>query len=319
MMGSVPFEIPADLLSRVASGELIRFGTILKDASTGQIVKHLQETGVTQSILSNLASSGPFGPISALADLAGAGANAYAGVKINQLKEMINTLQLLQVATLGVSLVGVGVSVASFIYMKKRFNSLEDRLDKLAETIKSGFEDMSRRDLRKQLHTTKGLLERAEQAPALTDPRPEYSEIASRLADQAAYFEGEIAFTTNVNGPIDLHVFQQLAQMLMLCNSVRVDCRIRTNELKNALAVSESVASTYAKLFTHLTPLSFGQDVAKGLVTVRTLRDACDASASKPYLIDFLRTKKIDGGLYIETLDHETTSPYLFLNTSQSV
>ncbi len=86
MISTIPFEIPTELLGRVASGELIRYGTILKDAGTGQIVKHLQETGVAQSILSNLAS-GSFAPVSMLADVVSAGANVYAGLKVSNSKQ----------------------------------------------------------------------------------------------------------------------------------------------------------------------------------------------------------------------------------------
>jgi len=315
MISTIPFEIPTELLGRIASGELIRYGTILKDAGTGQIVKHLQETGVAQSVLSNLAS-GPFTTVSILTDVVDAGANVYAGIKIDQLKALMETLQSLQVATLGVSLAGVGISVAGFYYMHKRFSSLEDRMDKLSETIKLGFESIGHRDLRKQLHITKSLLQRAQQAPALSDPRPEYSKVAAGLSEQASYFAGEIAFVVKTNGPIDLDAFQQMAQMLMLCNSVRIDCQIRTNELRHALAVSESVASDYENLFTQLTPLSFGPDVTRGLSAVKVLRDASDAASSKPYLIDYLRTRRIDGGEYIEAIGREKTSPYLMLNTS---
>ena len=315
MISTIPFEIPAELLGRVASGELVRYGTILKDAGTGQIVKHLQETGVAQSILSSLAS-GPFAPVSALADVVSAGANVYAGLQIQQLKTMMETLQFLQVATLGVSLAGVGVSVAGFYYMHKRFNSLEDRMDELSETIKLGFENLGHRDLRKQLHSTKSLLQRAQQARALSDTRSEYSEVAAGLADQAAYFEGEIAFMVKNNGPIDLDVFRQMAQMLMLCNSVRIDCRVRTNELRHALVISESVASDYENLFTHLTPLSFGTDFTKGLFAIKVLRDASDAALSKPYLIDYLRTRRINGADYIGALEEEKNSPLLLLDTS---
>jgi hypothetical protein len=249
-------------------------------------------------------------------DMVNAGASIYTGMKINQLTEMMETLKLLQVATLGVSLVGVGVSVAGFYYMHKRFNSLEGRMDQLGETIRVGFESLAHRDLRKQLHLTKSLLQRAQQAQALSDPRPEYSEVAAGLADQAAYFAGEIAFIVKTNNPIDADVFWQLAQMLMLCNSVRIDCRIRTNELKNALKISEAVSSQYDDLFTHLTPLSFGAEVVQGLAAVRVLRDASDAAASKPYLIDYLRTQRINGGDYIEAIDQEKNSPYLLLRTS---
>ncbi len=315
MIGTIPFEIPTELLGRVASGELIRYGTILKDSVTGKIVHHIQETGVAQSVLSNLAS-GPFAPISMVVDVVNAGANIYAGVKINQLKAMMETLQSLQVLTLGVSLTGIGVSVAGFYYMHKRFNSLEGRMDHISETIKAGFESLGQRDLRKQLHLTKSLLQRAQQAQALSDPRPEYSEVAAGLTDQAAYFEGEIAFIVKTNGPVDTDVFWQLAQMLMLCNSVRIDCRIRTNELRHALTISEAVSSEYNNLFTHLTPLSFGPAIDQGLAAVRVLRDASDAAASKPYLIDYLRTQRINGGDYIEAIDQEKNSPYLLLRTA---
>ncbi|MFZ2856496.1 hypothetical protein, partial [Acidovorax sp.] len=81
-------------------------------------------------------------------------------------------------------------------------------------------------------------------AQALSDPRPEFSKVAAGLADQAAYFEGEIAFIVKTNGPIDPDVFWQLAQMLMLCNSVRIDCRIRTNELRHALADPALISRT---------------------------------------------------------------------------
>lgn len=311
-MNPMLFKIPVDLLGKVEAGELIRFGTILKDATTGKIVSHLQETGVAQSILSNLAS-GPFAPISMVADVVNVGSNIYTGVKIDQLKLMMETLQTLQVVTLGVSLVGVGVSVAGFYHMHKRFNALEVRMDHLSETISAGFESLGQRDLRRQLHLTKSLLQRAHQAQTLSNPSSEYSEVAAGLADQSAYFEGEIAFIVKSKGPIDPDVFWQLTQMLMLCNGVRIDCRIRTNELRHALTVSEAVSADYDSLFTNLTPSSFGLPIDQGLAAARVLRDASDAAASKPFLIDYLRTQKIDGGEYINQLDNEKSSPYLFL------
>jgi hypothetical protein len=306
------FQVPAEFIGRWQSGELLRFGTILKDAASGRIVSHLQETGVAQSILSNLAS-GPFAPISMAADVLNAASSIYAGVKIDQLKLMMETLQALQVVTLGVSLVGVGVSVAGFYHMHKRFNALEVRMDLLSETISAGFENLCQRDLRRQLHLTKSLLQRAHQAQTLSNPSFEYSEVASGLADQSAYFEGEIAFIVKSKGPIDPDVFWQLTQMLMLCNGVRIDCRIRTNELRHALTVSEAVSADYNNLFTHLTPSSFGLPIDQGLAAVRVLRDASDAAACKPFLIDYLHTHKIDGAAYINQLDNEKSNPYLFV------
>jgi hypothetical protein len=316
MISTIPFEIPAQLLGKLATGEAIRYGTLLKDSVTGQILGHVQETGIAQSVLSNVVASGG-NPISMVvgvgSDMVNAGASLYAGVQVAKLKAMMETLQSLQVATLGVSLVGVGVSVAGFYYMHKRFNKLEGRMDQLAETIRAGFQEQRQNDLRSQMARTKGYIQRAQHAQSLFDPRPEYSNVAAALTDQAAYFEGEIAFMAKSNGPINPEMFWQLAQMLMLCNNVRIDCRIRTNELRHALAISESISAEYNDLFTQLTPLSFGQAVDQGLASVRVLRDASDAAASKPYLIDSLRTQRISGSDYIESLEQEKDAPYLML------
>jgi hypothetical protein len=318
MISTIPFEIPAQILGKLATGEAIRYGTLLKDSVTGQILGHVQETGVAQSILSSVVSGGgnPIATVAGVgADLVNAGASIYAGVQVAKLKAMMETLQSLQVATLGISLVGVGISVAGFYYMHKRFNKLEDRMDRLTETIQAGFQEQRQNDLRSQMARTKGYMQRAQHAQKLFDPRPEYSNVAAALADQAAYFEGEIAFLTKSNGPINPEVFWHLAQMLMLCNNVRIDCGMRTNELRHTLAISESVSSEYNDLFTHLTPLSFGQAVDQGLASVRVLRDASDAAASKPYLIDSLRTQRISGSDYIESLEQEKDATYLLLKT----
>ena len=102
----------------------------------------------------------------------------------------------------------------------------------------------------------------------------------------------------------------------MLCNSVRIDCRIRVNELKNAMVISESVASKYQDLFSQITPVSFKSPVQEGLATVRVLRDATDSAASKPYLIDYLRTSRISGEQYVEALDREKENALLLLRES---
>ena len=78
----------------------------------------------------------------------------------------------------------------------------------------------------------------------------------------------------------------------MLCNNVRIDCDMRSNELKHALSVAESGALKYHNLFKKLTPVSFGGSVENGLNTVKVLRDITDSAASKPYLIDYLRTRR---------------------------
>lgn len=312
MLSTVPFEYPANLLAEVLAGNVQRFGSILKDANTGLIVGHMQESGVAQSLLS-VVSSGIPTPLSLVSEAINVGSSVYTAVQVGQLKEMMVTLQALQVATLGVSLVSVGVSVAGFLYMHKRFNALDGKIDQLIGAVNAGFESQQKANLRMHMSRTKSLMQRARQAHALYDPRPEYVEVAAGLTEQAAYFEGEAAFLISAKGRINLQLFWQLAQMLMLCNNVRIDCRIRTNEMRHALEVSETIASEYRNLFDPLTPVSFDTSASDGLAAIKVLRDATDAAASKPYLLDYLRTRRIDGGEYIASLEREKEHPLLIL------
>lgn len=311
-MSTIPFEYPEHLLADVAAKNILRFGTILKDSATGKIIGHMQETGVAQSLVSSAISGLPT-PISLVADMANMGSGIYTSIQVAQLKIMMATLKSLQVATLGASLVGVGVSVAGFIYMRKRFNSLDGKIDQLIDTINAGFEIQRKADLRVHMSRTKSLVRRAQQAQALSDSRLEHMNVAAGLAEQAAYFEGELTFMISAKGSINLDIFWQFTQMLMLCNSVCIDCQVRINELHHAFKIADSVASDYESLFNILTPLSFGPNVREGLAAIRVFRDVADAAASKPYLIDYLRTKNISGNDYIENLEKEKDSPFLLL------
>ena len=311
-MSTIPFEYPAHLLADVAAQNILRFGTILKDSATGKIIGHMQETGVAQSLMSSVISGLPT-PISLAAEMVNVGSGIYTSIQVAQLKVMMATLHSLQVATLGVSLVGVGVSVAGFIYMRKRFNSLDGKIDQLIEKINTGFEIQRKADLRVHMSRTKSLVRRAQQAQALSDSRSEHMNIAAGLAEQAAYFEGELAFMMATREPINLEIFWQLTQVLILCNSVCIDCQMRVNELHHAFKIADSIASDYESLFNILTPLSFGPNIREGLTAVRVFRDVTDAAASKPYLIDYLRTQNISGNDYIENLEKEKESPFLLL------
>ena len=313
MLKSIPFEIPAELLARYGTGELVRFGSLLKDVGTGKIVAHLQETGLAQSLLST-AISGVASPLSLVSDLVNMGSNIYVGVQVHQMKMLMLTLQSFQVATLGVSLVGVGISAAGFIYMRKRFNALDSQVSQLIDSVQSGFEEQRMASLRHQLSIFKGLVQRVGQAHALSNPQPEYADVTARLMDQSSYFEGEIRHLLSKNDCVRLDLFWQLSQALILCDSTRIECRMRTNELSSAIHMAETVAAEYQGLFNQVTPISFNVSATDGLAAVRVLRDATDAAASKPYLIDYLHVNRISGQDYVQALEREKEQPLLVLN-----
>lgn len=315
MLSQIPFDLPAQFLQGIANGDIVRYGTILKDAETGRIVGHLQESGIAQSLLSQTISSAT-SPLSFISSITNTGSSIYTAAQVHQLKAMMETLQALQVATLGVSLIGVGVSVAGFLYMRKRLNSLDSRVDKLIDAVKMGFENQEKAGFRQQMSRTKSLVQRAELAKSMLDPAKEYKEVAAQLADQAAFFEGEIAFQISARGPIKHNTFWLLAQLWMLCNSVRIDCLIRANELHNAQHVSERIAGEYQGLFERIGPASFDTHHSEGKATITILRDVTDAAHSKPFLLDYLRVRRIDGPTYLDRLDREKEQPMLILSAT---
>jgi hypothetical protein len=136
------------------------------------------------------------------------------------------------------------------------------------------------------------------------------------MADQAAFFEGEIVHLLSTKGPVNHDTFWLLAQLWMLCNSVRVDCQIRANELLNAQRTSERIAGEYEGLFERVGPASFDISHHEGKTTITLLRDATDAAHSKPYLLDYLRTQRIEGPSYIERIEQEKEEPLLLLPVS---
>lgn len=313
MITQILFEIPAIYEVAVRSGSLIQIGGLLKDAASGQIVAHLQESGLAHSLISQtiLGASSPvtMGVSGAL----NTGTGIYTAVQVHQIKAMVEGLQALQIATLGVSLVGIGVSVAGFIYMHKRLNQLDDKIDKLIDTVNTGFENQHKAMLRSHISQVRSLMQQARQAPTLSKPENSYSRIAESLAEESSHFEGELEFVMKVNGKINLELFWELAQMLMVCNSVRIDCRLRTNEMRNALTLSEGVAQSYQELFGRLTPISFNSNGQENFNLINTLKDITDAAATKPYLIDYLRMQRIDGRDYLEQLENEKERPLLML------
>ena len=47
----IPFIVPLKFATKFAAGSIVRHGALLKDSGSGQIVGHLQETSLLQSVL----------------------------------------------------------------------------------------------------------------------------------------------------------------------------------------------------------------------------------------------------------------------------
>ena len=137
-------EEPAKYIAEIAAGKVIRYGAILKDAGTGQIIGHLKEAGQMGEILSSIASS-PFSaisslnPVSMLTDVVG---HTINGIQIREVQKSVDQIQqtlqglelVTNVAALS-SLAGLGVSVAGFAAVNTKLNKIDAKLDDIADNV----------------------------------------------------------------------------------------------------------------------------------------------------------------------------------------
>ena len=122
----IPME-PAQFLAGLKSGEYIRYGAIIKDATSGQIVGHLKEAGELSKLLSLSINS------------VGGALDVFSGVAANiQLAHITKMLEVLQMtATIGAaaSVANLGVSAAGFAVVINKLNHIEAKLDSVVGKI----------------------------------------------------------------------------------------------------------------------------------------------------------------------------------------
>ncbi|RJQ81107.1 MAG: hypothetical protein C4519_09140 [Desulfobacteraceae bacterium] len=331
-MSHIPFVIPDEFAAGIAEGSIIRFGTLLKEASSGQVLGHLQETGLGQKLLSGICTV-PFSPLESI----NVTSNIYANIQLTQLKSMIASLGMMQFVNLGAALTGIGVSVVGFSLINQKLTALERHLFDIKDRLDGHFKSMVERETRAHYSRIQTLLNGSQLALSLTNPADVLMSAASRLAEEAGYFNGELIFMLKQNG-FDKELFINFTQSMVACNSARLECLLLSNELDAAKANARQMGQEMS-YFSHvleptiLTQKSLGSSwINGGDVTsvtyrakqqamvnlVKGLRDATDVAQTKSFLIETLIKNDIDGRSYIQSLQDEKDCPLLILKSEPS-
>lgn len=325
-MSDYAFEVPAKYVAELASGEIVRFGALLKEEATGRIVAHLQESGLVQQLLSQ-SNVLPFSPVEALNAASSIGAN----FQLHQLTQLVESMKLLQIATLGLSIAGIGVSIIGFEMMNKRIDGLSHKLADLSDRVDSYFDEQRKRELRSHYSRLRGLFDKADQARTLSNPIQEWLRISSILAEEGAYLRGEL--THYLDTPVfEPDLFQALTISYSLCNAGLIQCLLSARELRAAHRISQDTAADCNILFDRLNPIQLahkvnsrqffeekkvGMEVDMRLQTmqkfVSNVRDIQDSMNSKPYLIETLISKKMDSFEYLRQLREQKSEPLLLM------
>ena len=323
MINQFVFKIPEALGPGIIDGSLKQFGTIIKDTQTGKIVAHMQETGLGQQLFSSLVSS-PFSPLDTISSVAG-------NFQIAQLKRLVEGLQILQYANLGVALTGVGVSVVGFAVVNSKLKRIESSIEKVSSKIDQRFAELYENQIRRDLHSLRGILERIELAKRLSDPKGELISASSRLIEVSSVIRGQLEYQVH-NPFFDEYLFTQLTSALLMSDNARIEAYIMANEYDYAYHAATAVSECYSGLFDEITPFDLKNkarmrhvslrdkaDERSGNVTVGPsnlvagLRDITDSAITKPFLIEELWRRGIPGSDYVASLRNEKKEPIVLL------
>jgi len=320
VVGEIPFSIPSKFFAGLANGDLIRYGTIIKEAGGGPIVAHLQETGVVQHLVNNA-----FNPLTTVSSI---GAN----LQLSRLTSMVKTLQALQFASLGICLVGIGVSVVGFKIMNERMKELKSEILSLTEKVEYQFLELEARQFREHDSRITNLISEAGVASSYASPQSEWLRLAHAFSEEVGFYRGEVGHLLKLPR-INLHGLRTLVELLTLCNTARIKCLIFANELAAAKTASLSASEQYSFLFDPVSPLSLAKRSMgsnsfqgyEGLLRfqlneseplIASVRDAQEASFTLPDLIDTLSNKGISGADFFARLEQEKNEPILCLEVS---
>lgn len=319
------YQAPVQFHGMLESGAANIVGALVKEASSGKILAHVQETGLLQKALANV-NLGSFSPLG-VADLV---ASTYNTVQLDKLVGMTQTLTSISAAGLGIGLVGVGVSVASTAIVLKRLEAVRSQISSLSRKIEEGFADIEWREIERLLATAKSTLEHADVLKLhQTASAAEWVELAKDL--------GEVANQAQIIGQRQLHeakfqidVFEKIVLTQLLCRGAAIHALLQANAVSAAHQRAQSANEEYHRFFDPIDPqkllkwqmngltdvdvrqtyLSANERTGGLLVNIRKQVNAADGQA---LLLESLSVRQINGPEYIHRLSTEEKEPFLLI------
>lgn len=333
--------VPPEFVQGVASGIYKVTGSVVRDVASGRGIAFLQETGMLQTILSSVMTSGG-NPIVGFANLGLGTASVIQNQQIkNRLVEVqssLAVLQNLQIGTLAVSGLGLGVSVVGFALILKRLNSIQSHLGTIEAKIANVTSDrrsddvrMIFADVRNQLDTVDTLSARSNKVSSAEAAEQALATSAVRL--EAHFQQKSDTMQMGAITSADMDLLWSLAAAIRLCHEAGLRALYTINELEAAKQLAERRAQRFLDLSQTLSPDALarlcGQSAQDSIsytearrlalpqaeVLVQGLRDSVAAISSQSELAQNLIENQISGPAYLEEITGEKDAPLLILPT----
>jgi hypothetical protein len=324
------FTIPAEFAARIATGSAVQIGALIKDAASGQILAHVQETGLLQNVLSGLSPTS-FTPLGIVSTVGNTGMNIKNTMEISKIKHMVEHLTNLGMANIALNVVGIGVTAASTAILLKRMGMLQSQVENLDRKVEQNFDEIRHRQYDQILSDLRAATE--------------YSQILSQQRQQDRISWNELAhslikirsniltmlekfFTTSKAASLD--VYQHLLRGYLISNAAIVQCFMRCNEMQVALGEARNISENFNTYFGRLNPQEAIRLMLarKSSVYIREhlddltrqthgmlsgLRQHTQLAEHRALLLQSLKDKNIDGHEYLSRIEQEKNEPVLLL------
>lgn len=274
----IPFEVPDRFVGMIAAGTARRLGTTIRDAASGRILAHLQET----SLLPTTLGANPIGLLLSGGQLA---SSVVANYQLEQVKRMLSGLRVLTSASLAVSVVGVGVSVAGFALVMRRLRDLEGQVAGVGREVLAARLAAERAELR--LETRDGsraesLLYRAEEAWDRSDARDVWRQLEGPLDEEQRYWRALVGDGTGrsvfLDGRFTLEQAVAAYGSVLTLAAARVQALLLLDETEAARRQTEELCRWHEQTMLGLTAVDLARVRAKQLAAAAGLREV-DARA----------------------------------------
>ncbi len=248
-MNLLTYKIPEAVQAAYEAGSVELFGAVLKNTSTGQIVAHVQPTSVLDTFL-NTATNGVvstvsqgFSPLGAI----GVVQNQVIGQQLRAMGVQLDLLQSLQIGSLAVSGLGLGVSIAGFAMVAKRLNGIECQLVDLSAKVDLITQDRRLDEIKRTFVDIRTEIDAVETLESRRDKAMPGHAAQQRLALLAGHLE--VQMKTHLEGLSkkglvreDLELLWSLMAAMRLCHEMGVRALYTMDDLGGAAALSERQA-----------------------------------------------------------------------------
>lgn len=333
-MMEIPFQVPAKYVAKMALGQAKRVGVNIVDSGSGKILGHIQETG---KLAQNL--SGGLNPFVQAGQLT---SSVAANVQLEQVKDMLGTLQLMTGATLAVSAINLGVSVAGFVVMSKKLDKLGGQIGGLEKGLSEARRGIHQIDVRQRGRDRAAIISImavGDEAWSRKDAVDMWRNLADKLSGEESYYRALLE-ADRPHGQSIIHddavpledaiaAHEALAHLV----AARMKCLMLLNELEATHHYAENFSNWLRRNFRNLTPPKvvasrLEQEAArlgkrpddlrlemlpKAQGFIGVLREQQEFADSMPMMIDTMIRKRIDGRVYVHQLRNEQTQDILVL------